>query len=257
MRNRPLSWQQIVAVVLLVLAVFLVEPRVSRQVDLGRIASFTAVIFAVSAGLLLVWDWRSRRDTLIDVLALIFDRELIDSIGDGHMTLVGRQVGRGARLFVFVQNARGGAGGTHVFVRESGLPLPGLAVLLRPAEVLVASIDLPAAVHAQVLHIDFAIEARCTTSGPVVRSRLYPQIENVSLTVPLVPVAERCEQQTAEPVNAVKPAWRVASLWSLERRCSLPEILKVLSEFAGERLLARAEEGGVRGTRVLAYRSSK
>lgn len=257
MGNRPLSGQQIIAIVLLVLAAVLFQPGPAGHADSGRIAPFAAIVLAVSAGLMLVWDWRSRRDIFIDVLALLFDRGLIDAIGDGHMTLVGRQVGRGARLFVFVQNPRGGAGEALVFVRESGLALPGLALPLGPAEVVVASIDLPAAAHHQVLHIDLEIDARCTASGPVVRSRLYPEVEKVSLTVPLVPVAERCEVPAAEEVNVMNSAWRVRSLWSLERRSSLPEILKVLSEFAGERLLARAAEGGVQGTRVLAYRSSK
>lgn len=172
MGDKPLSWQQVLVVLLFLVAGggALITFAVGVS-DSGRISAASVAVIAILAiGLLWFWHVKAnkRPDLEPDVLATIVDPRDIYQVGTAHFAVVGNPDGR---VSVFVQNLYD----TRTAFRLQLLPtkgrdllsadIPSLDVSVPPSSVVEYAMALPLKAVTAHSSVRMAIEATARADG--------------------------------------------------------------------------------------------
>jgi hypothetical protein len=122
--HKPLTWQQVLSVVLVLAALIFailayggnIEPQLR---PLGRIGLWSSV-----AAIVLLLGWHNRRskrpDLMPDVLAAVFSPDAVLQLGDVHIAVASQQHGPWLVLRLFLQNLRDGLGFLELRMQPRG-----------------------------------------------------------------------------------------------------------------------------------------
>src|SRR5215212_3226424 len=147
--GKALTWQQVLCVILFMpMLVFagmgFGQNRGSTEEKVGRYGvGIAAPLFAILLGSHIRSNWR--KDVQPDVLAGLVTSSQIYQLGSAHFVATVRQQGDHLRLMVLIQNTLDGQAEFRLSFKStvSSLEVPSLDVMLPPAQVVHAALELP------------------------------------------------------------------------------------------------------------------
>jgi hypothetical protein len=261
--GKPLTWQQVLAILVFIACFAFVVMAFGQGADLDPVRGIGRYGIAVCAPVfvaLLVWHWRAthRPDLEPDVLAQLVPPLSQMQVGRAHLFVSGQQDGRGVHLLVLVQNLCDGdgelrlnlrpktsRGGGRLIVPELRCQVPGTALLAARILVGVGPMDRPRTVQAYV-DASFSSSGRQVRFGrrSAVTQRVSPALTagllltgavvaggGTLLTLQLQPLPSQPDAADAAP-QPEQYAWDAQVLWSPQRRAPVEQIAAELTATA-------------------------